>query len=1659
MKKIKILGYAILVVLLLFCLFSFFKYLRTGNQIISVNVPSSVFSNSPLIVRVLTFPNKGDVPIESNKKVELLDLNKKVVKGIKTSYDNDIVTMNIPDIEPGDYILRTHVSSRLGSDDVLSTISFKKSNLENIIVHFDKGIYKPGDKVQFRALILAKGSGVPKDNKKVTIVIKDGNGNRVYNETTNTSNYGIVSGTFKLANEVNSGTYELSVSTEYSSRVEHFIVNPYVLPKYEVTLSTDKEQYLIGDTVHVDALATYFFGEPVSNASVTFYYDDKTETTRTDENGKALFTFKPSREKVYSIKAEVVDNSNYYIESSTTIFAGESKYQIEAYPEFGKLIKGTKNNMYVFTKTVYNEPIKTYLTITAGQFKKQVVTDENGVGVFSIDIDSSDSSNKQVRIDAETMDGEKFSKVFSFLTQNESFLIKTDKIKYKYGEDINLEIVSEQDNYEVAFCKGSKIIKILNTESANTSVNLEDECGLIDIYQVLNGQGDLEYKRTIFVAPEKGLNIKVDTDKTEYKPGDKINISFNVQDENGSDIDAALLVSMLDNSVLKLADNDLSIDNIRLALQDSNLDEGIDLASLYSSIINDANEPLFMTLLLKQGGKTVGFNKLTIQNTREKNDYYNKFINSLVVLVVCVICVLLFKFMKAKDIINDICNYLVLTGILLFVYLVIINDIFYYEFDFSWLFVLGIAIVSLILYIVFINKERREYISKTSKYILLTCALTFVIIYFIAQYYKAGGYILLGILGFALIVVIIDKLCKIGKITNSYIHKFTQVIVDYLKFLVVLIAVWLLTFIVSMVFYAITKNILYSLDEFGSLLQLILNTLFFVVALYFLYNYYQNGALEESSSNRKGKGITIAVLLGIAIIVLLLLSLGALLYNASSDMASSSSMSSYSGHSIPNTSSYNSSNSRLPELNVSYSAPTESVQKASSGFDFNFSLPSFSSVDRDNNSNDNYIQSSTENLDNLTTEEVNDHVRSVFLESMCFVPELIAENGLGKLNLNLSDNITTWTIQAVGNTKDGRIGHGAKNDVKVFKEFFVDFDFPANLVVGDKISIPVTIYNYTQNELSVNLKVVSSNWFTLEGSNNLAEAVLPNSTKMVYVPIQVLSAGNNIFRIESSSEVFSDIVEKQVDVSFNGYKVEKVITSGVLDQDISDDILLLDNMIDNSSKVNVKIYTNATSQTIEGVENIFRMPTGCFEQVSSSLYPDIVALRYLRNNNIEYPELEKKVLEYISSGYQKLLAYEVGNKSGGFSLYGHEPAETVLTAYGLMEFKDLSTVYDVDENLITRTTEFLYGKQKSDGSFNIQGHHLGGAGSREEIALNSYIIWALTEANPKDYRLNKSIEYIKSHIEKTSDNYTLGLIACSLANVEDGKAKEVANKLINNLEKNNNNYYLKTTSRDYYGSYGMTQDLQATSLLSMALSKLNMNQDTNKNLINYIASKKDNYGTWYSTQSTILCLKAINSFSIKKDMPNQTIKVTFNADTRVLDIKDNSTDFISFTFENPIKENKLDIDIEKGEAMYMVSEEHYIPYEEVDTKENKFDISLSGSLSTTVNGVIEPTVRIINNSNNEVYNGMVVVNIPQGFVILEESLQKLQSEGLIEKYEMNYRTINLYLRDFEDRNIINLPVKFRASYPVDVMGLSIKAYDYYNPDVEGILLPQRIVVK
>ena len=98
-------------------------------------------------------------------------------------------------------------------------------------------------------------------------------------------------------------------------------------------------------------------------------------------------------------------------------------------------------------------------------------------------------------------------------------------------------------------------------------------------------------------------------------------------------------------------------------------------------------------------------------------------------------------------------------------------------------------------------------------------------------------------------------------------------------------------------------------------------------------------------------------------------------------------------------------------------------------------------------------------------------------------------------------------------------------------------------------------------------------------------------------------------------------------------------------------------------------------------------------------------------------------------------------------------------------------------------------------------------------------------------------------------------------------------------------------------------------------------------------------------------------------------------------------------------------------------------------------------------------------TEEEIANGMVEISVPQACSVKEESLSKLQSYGIIEKYEYSYYKIYLYLRNFEENEFIDIQVEYKADYPANVTGGSVRVYDYYNPDSEEKNVAEVIIAK
>ena len=72
---------------------------------------------------------------------------------------------------------------------------------------------------------------------------------------------------------------------------------------------------------------------------------------------------------------------------------------------------------------------------------------------------------------------------------------------------------------------------------------------------------------------------------------------------NSDSKEAAYLVSIIDTANLNIADNDLTIDKIKLALEDMKFTDGVDAATVYAAIISETDEGELEKLLTKQESK------------------------------------------------------------------------------------------------------------------------------------------------------------------------------------------------------------------------------------------------------------------------------------------------------------------------------------------------------------------------------------------------------------------------------------------------------------------------------------------------------------------------------------------------------------------------------------------------------------------------------------------------------------------------------------------------------------------------------------------------------------------------------------------------------------------------------------------------------------------------------------------------------------------------------------------------------------------------------------------------------------------------------------------------------------------------------------------------
>ena len=160
-------------------------------------------------------------------------------------------------------------------------------------LYTDRPIYRPGQKVYFKGILRADDDAhysLPAGVKDVEVVINDSQGRELYNEKLPVSDMGTVYGEFQLDEEASLGSYDIWAYVEDQSYYTSFQVAEYRKPEFQVSVETDRDAYVQGDTINVTAQATYYFGGPVANADVTWSVLSRNYFFRWDGPGYYDFT-------------------------------------------------------------------------------------------------------------------------------------------------------------------------------------------------------------------------------------------------------------------------------------------------------------------------------------------------------------------------------------------------------------------------------------------------------------------------------------------------------------------------------------------------------------------------------------------------------------------------------------------------------------------------------------------------------------------------------------------------------------------------------------------------------------------------------------------------------------------------------------------------------------------------------------------------------------------------------------------------------------------------------------------------------------------------------------------------------------------------------------------------------------------------------------------------------------------------------------------------------------------------------------------------------------------------------------------------------------------------------------------------------------------------
>jgi hypothetical protein len=482
-------------------------------------------------------------------------------------------------------------------------------------------------------------------------------------------------------------------------------------------------------------------------------------------------------------------------------------------------------------------------------------------------------------------------------------------------------------------------------------------------------------------------------------------------------------------------------------------------------------------------------------------------------------------------------------------------------------------------------------------------------------------------------------------------------------------------------------------------------------------------------------------------------------------------------------------------------------------------------------------------------------------------------------------------------------------------------------------------------------------------------------------------------------------------------------------------------LVNGSSRAWTTVTGDIMAPALSNLEKLLQQPTGCGEQNMMGMVPNIYLLKYLHGKGVNLPDIEKTAKKYMKIGYDREQKYRF--RDGSYSVWGPKTDDTGsmwLTSFVVKAFVQASQYIDVNKRNVMQSIYWILRQQGEDGCFQNKGYALHQELKGDSTSLSASVLVTLIEAknvmdewefdgpvpprHSEDFEsiIEKAYQCVMKNVSNDNDNLNIYLksmvtyastlyenkINVNSSNQEGPKKtpETLLESIISTSNATMPGKLFWTT-----GEENKARDVEITAYNILSLTLQNKLSEALQ-AIRWLATNRNSYGGFVSTQDTMVALQAISEYSLKIGSEENDLEININI----------GTDETTYKVD---EDNKLLLQKEK--------------IEELSSQQSEVMVKASGNGCFMVQTILKYNVQ--DSPNKQAFN-LVVTQDNENLTVCASYAENKKTDMVVIEIEL-LSGYTPYIKSLEKL--------FRTTYSNDINYAPVKKYEYDEKEQKIIL--------